>query len=31
MGYLLAGAMLERVSGRTWEELIVERVFIPLD
>jgi len=22
--------MLERVSGRTWEELIVERVFIPL-
>jgi CubicO group peptidase (beta-lactamase class C family) len=27
MGYVLAGAMLERVSGRTWEELIVERVF----
>lgn len=30
MGYMLAGAMLERVSGRTWEELIVERVFDPL-
>jgi CubicO group peptidase (beta-lactamase class C family) len=30
MGYVLAGAMLERVTGRTWEELIVERVFEPL-
>ena len=30
MGYTLAGAMLERVSGKTWEELIVERVFAPL-
>ena len=30
MGYILAGAMLERVSGKTWEELIVERVFNPL-
>src|SRR5215212_1049501 len=30
MGYLLAGAMLERVSRQTWEELIVERVFDPL-
>jgi len=30
MGYLLAGAMLERATGRTWEELIVERVFDPL-
>jgi len=27
MGYMLAGAMLERVSGKTWEELIVTRVF----
>jgi CubicO group peptidase (beta-lactamase class C family) len=27
MGYLLAGAMLERVSGRTWEELIAEHAF----
>jgi len=30
MGYVLAGAMLERVSGQTWEELIVQRVFEPL-
>lgn len=30
MGYMLAGAMLERASGKTWEELIVERVFVPL-
>jgi CubicO group peptidase (beta-lactamase class C family) len=27
MGYILAGAMLERAAGRTWEELITERVF----
>jgi len=31
MGYVLAGAMLERVTGQTWEELIVERVFGPLE
>jgi CubicO group peptidase (beta-lactamase class C family) len=30
MGYTLAGAIIERVSGTTWEELIVERVFDPL-
>ncbi len=30
MGYIVAGAMLERVSRKTWEELIVERVFTPL-
>lgn len=30
IGYVLAGAMIERVSGRSWEELIVERVFEPL-
>ena len=30
MGYMLAGAMLERVTGQTWEELIVTRVFDPL-
>jgi CubicO group peptidase (beta-lactamase class C family) len=29
-GYMLAGAMLERLTGQTWEELIVERVFEPL-
>jgi CubicO group peptidase (beta-lactamase class C family) len=31
MNYVLAGAMIERVTGRTWEELITERVFVPLD
>jgi CubicO group peptidase (beta-lactamase class C family) len=30
MGYVLAGAMIERVSGRPWEELMVERIFVPL-
>jgi CubicO group peptidase (beta-lactamase class C family) len=31
MNYVTAGAMIERVSGRTWDELITERVFVPLD
>lgn len=31
MNYVLAGAMLERLSGKTWDELITERIFIPLD
>jgi CubicO group peptidase (beta-lactamase class C family) len=30
MNYILAGAMLERISGKTWDELITERIFIPL-
>jgi len=30
MGYIIVGAMIERVAGKTWEELIVERVFTPL-
>jgi CubicO group peptidase (beta-lactamase class C family) len=30
MGYVLAGAMIERVAGKTWDELICERVFTPL-
>jgi len=30
LGYVLAGAMLERVAGRTWEEMITDRVFTPL-
>lgn len=29
-GYVLAGAMLERRSGRLWEELIAEEVWRPL-
>ena len=31
MNYLIVGAMLERVSGKTWEELLTERVFLPLE
>ena len=30
MGYTLAGAMLERVAGKTYEELVTERVWTPL-
>jgi CubicO group peptidase (beta-lactamase class C family) len=30
MGYTMAGAMLERVAGKTWEELVVTRIFEPL-
>jgi CubicO group peptidase (beta-lactamase class C family) len=30
MNYVLAGAMLERITGKTWDELITERIFIPL-
>jgi CubicO group peptidase (beta-lactamase class C family) len=31
MNYVIAGAMIERVSGRTWDELISERIFTPLE
>jgi hypothetical protein len=30
LGYVLAGAMLERIGRKSWEELITERVFVPL-
>jgi len=30
MGYTIAGAMIERRAKKTWEELMVERIFIPL-
>ena len=30
LGYTLAGAMMERIAGATWEELIVTRLFEPL-
>lgn len=30
LGYIVAGAVIERVSGKTWEELMVERIFDPL-
>ena len=31
MGYVIAGAMIERVSQKTWDELIIDRIFSPLD
>jgi CubicO group peptidase (beta-lactamase class C family) len=31
MNYLIVGAMIERISGRTWDELITERVFAPFE
>src|SRR5262245_836073 len=30
VGYVLAGAMLEQLTGRAWEELMRERLFQPL-
>ncbi len=30
LGYTLAGAIIERIGGKTWEELVAERVFDPL-
>jgi len=30
LGYTLAGAMMERITGKTWEELIAVRIFDPL-
>jgi CubicO group peptidase (beta-lactamase class C family) len=30
MNYTIVGAMTERVTGKTWDELITERVFRPL-
>jgi CubicO group peptidase (beta-lactamase class C family) len=30
LGYTLAGAMMEKIAGKTWEELVVERIFDPL-
>ncbi len=29
-GYAIAGAMLEKISGKPWEKLITERLFAPL-
>jgi len=31
MNYVFAGAMIERLAGKTWEELVTERVFNPLE
>jgi CubicO group peptidase (beta-lactamase class C family) len=30
IGYTLAGAMIERIAGATWEELVATRIFDPL-
>ncbi len=30
LGFMIAGSMIERVTGKTWEELMVERLFTPL-
>jgi CubicO group peptidase (beta-lactamase class C family) len=30
LGYITLGAIIERVEGKTWDELITERIFIPL-
>jgi CubicO group peptidase (beta-lactamase class C family) len=30
LGYTLAGAIMERITGKTWEELVVARIFDPL-
>jgi len=30
-GYLLAGAILEKIAGRTYEELLEEKIITPLD
>lgn len=30
LGYTMAGAIIERAGGKTWEELVSERVFDPL-
>jgi CubicO group peptidase (beta-lactamase class C family) len=30
-GYILAGAILEKIAGRTYEELLEEKILIPLD
>jgi CubicO group peptidase (beta-lactamase class C family) len=30
LGYITVGAIIERVGGKTWDELITERIFVPL-
>lgn len=29
--YILAGYLLEKLSGRSWERLVVEKIFKPLE
>lgn len=30
IGYILVGAVLEHISGKSWEDLITEKLFVPL-
>jgi len=30
MGYTIAGTMIEHAAKTTWEEMVVQRIFIPL-
>lgn len=31
LGYVIAGAMIEKASGKPWERLMFERIYTPLD
>jgi CubicO group peptidase (beta-lactamase class C family) len=31
LGYTIAGTILERIGGKTWEELVTDRIIEPLD
>ncbi|WP_045838048.1 serine hydrolase [Hyphomicrobium sp. 99] len=31
LGYIIAGAMIEKASGKPWERLMFERIFVPLE
>jgi len=31
LGYTIAGAVLERIGGKSWEELVTERIIVPLE
>lgn len=31
LGYTIAGALLERIGGKSWEELVTERIIEPLE
>jgi CubicO group peptidase (beta-lactamase class C family) len=30
MGYVIIGAMIERIGKKTWDEMMTERIFVPL-
>jgi CubicO group peptidase (beta-lactamase class C family) len=31
LGYIIVGSMLERLTGKTWEDLMIEKLFAPLE